>query len=87
MTVITFFNRHNPNLRYAPGAFESMTGKEVPIFRETEGGKELLGMGTVMGVSVDEEGILITYETSADLAMFLELPISPVSVVRPFDVT
>ena len=73
-TQITFFNAHPDNTILIPDAFEESIGKTVPLRNSNT--DEYLGECTILAVTVNEEGVFVTYETDARLGLEIQMPFS-----------
>ena len=73
-TKIIFFNELPDNTVIIPGAFEESIGKTVPLRNSNT--DEYLGECTILAVTVNEEGVLVTYETDARLGLEIQMPFS-----------
>lgn len=71
MTTVCFFNQNPPNTKFSLDAFDSVLGKDVPVF--CNGLK--MGTAKILSVNIVANGVYITYETDADLGIMLELPL------------
>lgn len=69
MTVVTFFNRHDPDEVWTKEALDSNVGKTLPLTNTITGET---GEAKIVAVGVDDEGITVTYETDMNFAMRMD---------------
>lgn len=69
MTVVTFFNRHNPDEIWTKEALDSNVGKTLPLTNTATGET---GEAKIVAVGVDDDGITVTYETDMNFSMRMD---------------
>lgn len=69
MTLVTFFNRHNPDEVWSKEALDSNVGKTLPLTNTATGET---GTAKIVGVDVNDEGITVTYETDMNFSMRMD---------------
>lgn len=69
MTMITFFNKFAPNEIVSKDALDSNVGKELPLTNTATGET---GVAKIVAVSVDDEGITVTYETDMNFGIRMD---------------
>lgn len=70
---IQFTNQHPEGERVMPGAFDGSIGKEVPLKNEAG---EVIGTAKILAADVDDNGLTVTYETDANLGLFMDLEVA-----------
>lgn len=69
MTIVIFFNRHDPDEIWTKEALDSNIGKTLPLTNTVTGET---GEATILAVEVDDEGITVTYETDMNFKMRMD---------------
>lgn len=71
--IVEFFNTHPEGERFVQEALDAWLGMEVQITRDGEA----IGTGTIIGATVNDEGVLITYSTEAPMGLSIVVPEPP----------
>ena len=66
---VTFYNTFGPNEIVSKEALDSNVGKELPLTNTITGET---GTAKILAVSVDDEGIYVTYETDMNFKMRID---------------